>query len=373
MDFLFSTIQPALAFLIILTVLVFVHEWGHYIVAKFCGVKVEVFSIGFGPEITGFYDRHGTRWKISWIPLGGYVKFFGDATESSAPSQELFEMSEEEKKVSFHHKNLLQKSAIVFAGPAINFIFAILIFSGMLFSYGKMVYEPIVGEVITDGAAEKAGILAGDRIIEIDGSPVTAFRDISKHLALKVDEKISLIVLRNGQNLTLSFPLKTVEIKNFLGEDKKIYQIGIRNNPEERKILHFGVIGAIWEATGEIKELTYANLTGLGQIIMGDRSAKELGGPIAIARVAGKAAEFGIVEFLNIMAMVSMGLGLINLFPIPMLDGGHLLYYAIEAVRRKKMSLKAQEIGFKIGAAVVLSLMVFVFYNDISAIIDLVG
>lgn len=365
MDFILSTGQPFLAFLVILTVLVFVHEWGHYIVARMNGVRVEVFSVGFGPEIWGFNDQHGTRWKFSWIPLGGYVKFFGDASEASTPDQSLIDMPEEDKKVSFHHKNLWQKSAIVFAGPAVNFLFAILIIAGMFFSYGRLVLLPVVGDVIEGGAAASAGIKAGDHIIEIDGEPIESFRDITTHLMLKVEDDVNVVLLRDGTEVSLDFTLNVIESTNLLGETNKIRQIGIRNNPEEREIVEYNLFGALWQATIETKNLTRDNLKGMKQIIVGDRSPKELGGPITIARVAGKTAEYGFVQFINFMALVSIGLGMINLFPIPMLDGGHLLYYGIEAIRRKKMSIKAQEFGFKIGAAVVLSLMIFVFYNDI--------
>lgn len=357
--------QMMAAFLAVLTVLVFVHEWGHYIVARMNGVRVEVFSIGFGPEIWGFNDKSGTRWKFSWIPLGGYVKFFGDATEASTPDGSIEKMTEDEMKVSFHHKKLHQKAAIVFAGPAVNFLFAILIIAGMFFTYGRLVFSPVVGDVVAGGAAEAAGIVAGDRIIEIDGEEISSFRGIREHLLFKIDEDVNIIVLRNTQTLNLNFTLNLVDDEDILGQPTKVRQIGIRNNPEERELIKYGIFGSLWQASIETKNLTMRNLQGLGQIIVGDRSVKELGGPITIARVAGRTAEYGIVSLINFAALVSIGLGLINLFPIPVLDGGHLLYYAIEAIRRKKMSDAAQEFGFKIGAFVVISLMIFATFNDI--------
>lgn len=365
MDSILYIGQTIAAFLAVLTVLVFVHEWGHYIVARINGVRVEVFSIGFGPEIWGFNDKKGTRWKFSWIPLGGYVKFFGDASEASAPSDALPTMTEEEKKVAFHHKSLAQKSAIVVAGPAVNFLFAILIIAGLYFTYGRVEIAPVVGEVLEGGAAEEAGIVAGDRIISIDGEEITTFRDIREHLLFKVDEQVNIDLLRNSETLTLNFILNTVDDEDILGQPTKVRQIGIRSNPDEVELIKFGPFSALWQATIETKNLTMRNLQGIGQMITGDRSVKELGGPITIARVAGKTAEYGIVSLINFAALVSIGLGMINLFPIPMLDGGHLLYYAIEAIRRKKMSEAAQEIGFKIGGVLVLSLMVFAFYNDL--------
>ncbi|MCC3860888.1 RIP metalloprotease RseP [Pseudemcibacter aquimaris] len=368
MDAIFSFGQTLLSFLFILTVLVFVHEWGHYIVARLNGVRVDVFSVGFGPEIWGRTDKKGTRWKISAIPLGGYVKFFGDAGPASNPDGTQNEMTEEEKKVSFHHKRLSQKAAVVFAGPAINFLFAILIIAGLYFSYGRMELAPVVGDVVEGGAADVAGIKAGDRIVTIDGVEIETFMEIREHLMFKVVDDVSVEVMRGGDILALNFVLDIADDEDILGKKTKVRQIGIRSstNPDDRVLKEYGIFSSLWEASITTKNLTIRNLQGLGQIVMGDRSTKELGGPITIARVAGRTAEYGFVSLINFMAMVSIGLGMINLFPIPMLDGGHLLYYAIEAVKRKKMSEEAQEFGFKIGALVVLSLMIFAFYNDLS-------
>ena len=365
MESILSFGQMMLAFLAVLTVLVFVHEWGHYIVARLNGVRVEVFSVGFGPEIWGFDDKHGTRWKFSWIPLGGYVRFFGDGSEASTPGENLTSMTEEEQKVAFHFKRLHQKAAIVFAGPAINFLFAILIIAGMFFTYGRLVLSPVVGDVIEGGAAAAAGIEGGDRIVSIDGEEITSFRDIREHLLFKVDEDVSLVVVRSGETINFNFTLNIVDDEDILGQPTRVRQIGIGNDPEQREVINYGLFSALLQATIETKNLTMRNLQGLGQMLVGDRSPRELGGPITIARVAGRSAEFGLVSLINFMALVSIGLGMINLFPIPMLDGGHLLYYAIEAIRRKKMSDAAQEFGFKIGIAVVLSLMVFATFNDI--------
>ncbi|MDG1022120.1 MAG: RIP metalloprotease RseP [Emcibacteraceae bacterium] len=367
MEALLSYGQMIASFLFVLTVLVFVHEWGHYIIARINGVRVEVFSVGFGPEIWGFNDKNGTRWKISWIPLGGYVKFFGDASEASTPDAAINEMSDEEKEVSFHHKNLAQKAAIVFAGPAVNFLFAILIIAGLYFTYGRMELSPVVGDVLEGGAAKEAGIEAGDRIVSIDGEEIETFMDIREHLLFKVEDAVTVAVLRDGQTINLNFNLGMVEDEDILGQPTKVRQIGIRSsiNPEDRVLVQYGLFSALWNATIATKDLTMRNLQGLGQIIVGKRSAQELSGPITIARVAGKTAEHGLTSLINFMALISIGLGMVNLFPIPMLDGGHLLYYAIEAVRRKKMSAQAQEFGFKIGALVVLSLMIFATFNDI--------
>ncbi|MDG1859680.1 MAG: RIP metalloprotease RseP [Emcibacteraceae bacterium] len=355
------------SFLFVLTILVFVHEWGHYIVARLNGVRVEVFSIGFGPEIWGFNDKHGTRWKFSWVPLGGYVKFFGDASEASTPDASISDMTEKERKVSFHHKKLWQKSAIVFAGPAINFLFAILIIAGLYMTYGRMELAPVVGDVIEGGAAKSAGIQAGDRIVSIDGDEVSTFQDIRESLFIKIEDEVSLVVLRGSDLINLSFTLGVIDEKDILGAPIKTRQIGIMSSPDpdHREIVQYGPFRALGTATITTKDLTLMNLKALGQIIKGDRSTKDLSGPITIARVAGKTAEHGIVSLIRFMAMVSIGLGMVNLFPIPMLDGGHLLFYAIEAIRRKKMSEKSQEFGFKIGALVVLSLMVFATYNDL--------
>ncbi|MDG1708977.1 MAG: RIP metalloprotease RseP [Emcibacteraceae bacterium] len=367
MEMLLSYGQMVASFLFVLTILVFVHEWGHYFIARLNGVRVEVFSVGFGPEIWGFNDKHGTRWKFSWIPLGGYVKFFGDASEASTPDDSIKQMTEDEKKVSFHHKNLWQKAAIVFAGPAVNFLFAILIIAGLYMTYGRMELAPVVGGVIEGGAAEQAGIQAGDRIISIDGEEIETFMDIREHLMFKIEDQVAVVVLRDEEMVTLNFTLNLVDDEDILGNSTKVRQIGVQSSmdPNDNVMVNYGPFSALWAATIATKDLTARNLQGLGQIITGDRSSKELSGPVTIARVAGKTAEAGIASLINFMAIVSIGLGMVNLFPIPMLDGGHLLYYAIEALRRKKMSEKAQEFGFKMGAFVVLSIMVFALYNDI--------
>lgn len=365
MENILSFGQMIAAFLAVLTVLVFVHEWGHYIIARLNGVRVEIFSIGFGPEIWGFNDKHGTRWKFSWIPLGGYVKFFGDSGEASTPSGRLSSMSDAEKSVAFHYKKLHQRAAIVFAGPAINFIFAIIILAGMFFTYGRVVIAPVVGDILENGAAYEAGMESGDRIISIDGVEINSFQQIREHLYFKTENKVLIVVDRFGQLVNLDFTLKMIEEKDILGKVINIRQIGIRSTANDFNVIEYGPIDALWMGVVQTKNLTARNLQGVWQIIVGDRSPKELGGPITIARVAGKMAENGLVQLINFAALVSISLGIINLFPIPMLDGGHLLYYAIEAIRGRKMSDKAQEIGFRIGIALVLSLMVFATVNDI--------
>jgi regulator of sigma E protease len=366
MESILQFVQTAASFLAILTILVFVHEWGHYIIARINGVRVEIFSVGFGPEIWGFNDKNGTRWKFSWVPLGGYVKFFGDASEASTPDASLATMSEKEREEAFHYKKLHQKAAIVFAGPAVNFLFAILIFAGLYFAHGRLVNAPVVGDVIDGSAAAEAGIIAGDRIVSIDGEDISTFNDISIIMAFKLENEVDVVVRRDEQLISLNFELGVIDETDILGQSIQRKLIGIRNIPEEMELVNYGLIGALWQATIETKEITTRNLTGIWQMIIGKRSVKELGGPITIARVAGKTAEYGINSFLRFAALISIGLGTINLFPIPVLDGGHLLYYAIEAVRRKKMSEAAQEFDFKIEIVLVLSLMVFATFIDIS-------
>ena len=359
-------IQTTASFLALLTVLVFVHEWGHYIIARINGVRVEIFSIGFGPEIWGFNDKNGTRWKFSWIPLGGYVKFFGDGPEANGSNNGLDTMNNKNRGESFYYKKLSQKASIVVAGPAINFLFAILIFTGLYFSHGRLVNAPIVGSVVDGSAAAGAGILSGDRVISVDGKKISNFSDISIIMAFKVDNFSEVVVFRDTELISLSLELDIVDEEDILGQGIQKKMIGIRNVPEEMELVKYGLVGSFWQAIIETKEITIRNLTGIGQMILGKRSAKELGGPITIARVAGKTAEYGVSSFLSFVALISIGLGTINLFPIPMLDGGHLLYYAIEAVRRKKMSEAAQELGAKFGVLLVLSLMVFTTFIDIS-------
>ncbi len=432
-----------LPFLIILSILVFVHEWGHYIVARWCGVHVETFSIGFGKELIGWTDKNNTRWKISLIPLGGYVQMFGDTDPSSAHSKaEIIEneesrpMSAEEKKNAFFNKSVWQRAAIVFAGPAINFLFAIGLLVILYTSVGKPVTPPIAAAVVTDGAGYEAGIEPGDRILSIDGKEVQSFTDIQRQVAISLNRPLNLEILRGDEavNITVSPRMDTMEDRfgfsqsrgliGIMSTDKAISIESLQTvngrdvtglSDRERQNIINGIIGKnaliglpkgdggvaevrvrptelkdgelyltasfgkeIVEynpakATGAALKETWfiitATLEAIGQIFTGTRSATELGGIVRIGAIAGDAAQSGIIALVTFTALLSINLGLINLFPIPLLDGGHLVFYAYEAVFKKPMSEKVMEYALKFGMVFLIGLMAFANINDIVQII----
>jgi regulator of sigma E protease len=352
-----------LPFLAILTVLVFVHEMGHYLVARLNGVRVEVFSIGFGPELFGWTDKAKTRWKFSLIPLGGYVKMLGDADAASRPDKELSDLTEEERAEAFPYKRLGQRSWIVAAGPIANFLFAVVLLAGLFIAIGQPFTPPVVGTVIPDSAAEQAGLQPGDRIVRIDGTDINSFQDIQWIVSLGMGEELDIVVLRDGAEVPmLAKPILTETTDDF-GNRQQIGRLGISHSGIE--FIRHGPFTAVWLATERTGSQTLAILKAVGQMFVGDRSAAELGGPLRIAKMSGQVAEYGLASVVQFMWLLSISLGLINLFPIPILDGGHLLFYAIEAVRGRPLGDRAQEYGFRIGLALVLSLMVFATWNDI--------
>lgn len=353
-------------FVVILTVLVFVHEMGHYLVARWNGVRVEKFSIGFGPEMFGWDDQHGTRWKVSWIPLGGYVLFFGDASEASTPDRDALEgMSEEERAVAFQYKKLHQRAAIVAAGPLANFLLAIVALAILFYVYGRPETPAIIESVTPESAAELAGIMIGDRIIEIDGHAIERFEDVPLLISMRAEQEISIHVLRNGEFLELvATPSLKLDEDRFGNKQARGYLgIAVINNPEYTQ---HGVIMSTWYAVERVGTLVSVTLQGLGQMIMGTRGTEDLGGPIRIAQLSGQISELGMLALVQFSVLLSVNLGLLNLFPVPMLDGGHLLYYGFEAVRGKPLTEKIQEFGFRIGLAMILVLMVFATWNDLS-------
>ncbi len=360
MEFLNVLTGTIVPFLIVLTVLVFVHEMGHYLLARKNGVRVEVFSIGFGPEIFGWTDRVNTRWKFSLIPLGGYVKMFGDADAASRPSGE--PMTEEERAVAFQSKRLGQRAWIVAGGPLANFILAIVIFAGLFTFVGQPFTPATVGEVLPDSAAAEAGFQPGDRIVRVDGSSVERFEELQTIVQLSAGQPLEIDVLRDGQEVALTAKPRPATQESF-GSEQQVWRLGISRSGAEYK--RHDPLTAVWRATVETVSVTGNTLKAVGQMITGDRSSKELGGPLRIAQMSGQVAEFGILSLLTLVAILSVNLGLINLFPIPMLDGGHLFFYAIEALRGRPLGERAQEYGFRIGLALVLSLMVFATWNDL--------
>jgi regulator of sigma E protease len=358
------------AFLIVLTILVFVHEMGHYLVARWRGVRVETFSIGFGNEIFGWTDKTGTRWKISWIPLGGYVKFFGDAGVSSAgPAQEV-PLSEREH--SFHYKPLGSRAVIVVAGPVANFLFAILLFAGLYATIGQPYTAPVIAEVQPDTVAAQAGFRGGDRLVEVDGFSVQRFEDLMQLVLANPGRQMQFVVLRDGQRVVLNATPGTRVLTDRNGRERNVGYLGVRSAGFEQ--IRRGPAEAVWFAAKQTWFVSAQTLITVRRMIWGTAPADDLRGPVGIAQLSGEVAQFGIGPVLEFMALLSISLGLINLFPVPLLDGGHLLFYAFEAVRGRPLGPRAQEYGFRLGLALVLMLMIFATWRDFvrpDGIIDL--
>lgn len=436
-------------FVLVLSLLVFVHEWGHYIVARKCGVRVDTFSIGFGKEIWGFNDKNGTRWKLSLIPLGGYVKMFGDTDPASAGTTtevkgeqgDVRPMTDAERSEAFFAKSVGKRAAIVFAGPAINFLFAIALLAGLYMTMGQRVSPPLASAIIESSAADNAGFQLHDRIVAIDGTPITRFEEIRLKVTVALDTPLEFTVLRGDERVNFSAtPIKETRqdrfgfthslgmlgiigpgngllLKNIIevngretADEEAVRQailpllgqeftITLKRNEEQNDILrvnpdkelnasmmdsespdfgtlllaqkagdeivHHGFVGSIGAALKETYDITGSTLTALGQMITGTRSATELGGIIRIGAIAGDMAQAGIIALITFTALLSINLGLINLFPIPMLDGGHLLFYGIEAVKGSPIPEQAQEYAFRLGLVVLVGIMLFANLNDI--------
>lgn len=376
MVFLIDTIWTyVVPFLVILTIVVFVHELGHYLIARLSGVKIEVFSIGFGRELVGWNDRLGTRWKISWIPLGGYVKFFGDESAASTPQKGLDSLNASEREVSFHHKKLRQRAAIVAAGPISNFIFAVAVYAVLFMTFGQVFAPPVIDEVMPESAAAIAKFKPGDRIIEINGSTISRFAEIQQFVRMNPGRELSVVVQREQAEVELAVTPKLTTITDNFGREREIGLLGVTRSGGVELVRHdpFTAVVLAFSETGRVITLT---LDYIGQVVIGARSGGDIGGPIGIARMSGEVFQLSFAAVLSFIAVLSISLGLINLFPIPLLDGGHLLFYAIEAVRGKPLGEKSQEYGFRIGLALVLSLMVYATWNDLSSIpqvVDLVS
>lgn len=363
MDFLAAIPKYGFWFLLLLTVLVFVHELGHYLIARLCGVRVEVFSIGFGPELFGRNDRHGTRWRFSAIPLGGYVKMFGQGAnllEGEAGKA----MAPEDRAVAFDYKSVWRRMAIVVAGPAANFVFAILIFALIFLTHGKDIALPVIAEVTPSSAAERAGLQAGDRILSLNGSDIRTFDEIAEFIRLNLDQEITVKYERAGTVMTtLATPDIQID-KDILGKDVRIGRLGVRSGDVGERIM-LGPVESLIEGTHRVVEISGVMLKGIWQMVTGVRPADEIGGVIRIGYMSGELAQAGLWSLVMFSAMLSVNLGLVNLFPVPLLDGGHLVYYTIEAIRGRPLGERMQEWGFRIGIAFVLGLMLFATWNDL--------
>jgi regulator of sigma E protease len=355
-------------FLFVLAIVVFFHELGHFLIARWAGVKVLTFSLGFGPELAGFNDRHGTRWKISAVPLGGYVKFFGDDTEASTPSAEaLANMTEQERADSFHHKKVGPRAAIVAAGPIANFLLAIVIFTGLFTFLGKPSTTARVDKVEANSAAAAAGFQVGDVVTSIDGTRIDSFSDMQRIVGIRAGEKLTFTVKRGDATLKLQGTPELKETKDPFGNVRRAGVLGITRQTSAGDVTTERVDPATAlllgvKETWFVVERTFAYI---GGIFTGRESADQIGGPLRIAQISGQVASIGLAPLVQLAAVLSISIGLLNLFPIPLLDGGHLLFYAVEAVRGRPLSDRAQEMGFRIGLGLVLMLMVFATYNDI--------
>ena len=355
-------------FLFVLTVVVFFHELGHFLMARLCGIKVLVFSIGFGPEIAGFNDRYGTRWKISAIPLGGYVKFFGDDNAASVPDQAAAaSMSDADRKDSFMFQPVGSRAAVVAAGPIANFILAIAIFAAIFMTVGKQTTSARVDAVQPASAAEAAGFKPGDLVLAINGEKIESFSDMQRIVSISAGETLSIDVDRGGAPINLKAAPQLKELKDNFGNVHRLGVLGISRSmsPGDIKTEKAGPLRAIVMGAQETWFVVDRTLAYIGGVFVGREAADQLGGPIRIAQVSGQVATAGFTALIHLTAVLSVSIGLLNLFPIPLLDGGHLLFYAIETIRGRPLSERAQEVGFRIGLAVVVMLMIFATFNDI--------
>jgi regulator of sigma E protease len=355
-------------FLFVLTLVVFFHELGHFLIARWCGIRVLVFSIGFGPELVGFYDRYGTRWKLSAVPLGGYVKFLGDDNAASATDHEAVEkLSETERREAFISQKVGSRAAVVAAGPIANFILAIVIFAAIFALFGKQFTSARVDSVQPASAAAKAGFQAGDLVLSIDGAKIDSFGDMQRIVSASAGSTLAIEVERGGAHQTIKAVPDLKEVKDGFGNKHRIGVLGISRSmqPGDIKTERVNPLQAVVMGAQETWFVVDRTISYIGGIFAGREAADQLGGPIRIAQVSGQVASAGFVPLLHLAGVLSVSIGLLNLFPIPLLDGGHLLFYLVEAVRGRPLSERAQEFGFRIGLAIVVMLMIFATFNDI--------
>jgi regulator of sigma E protease len=366
-DFIYWLLSYVVPFLAVLTVIVFVHEMGHYLVARWNGVAIQAFSIGFGRELIGWNDRHGTRWRISAIPLGGYVRFVGDMNAASVPDPDAVADADPELAPRlFANKNVWQRIAVVAAGPLANVILTFLILYALLLGYGRYTIPPVVGEVIAGSVAEAAGIEAGDIIVSVDGYVVRGFEDFQRLVATSPERPVTIELDRGPSSETIVLVPEAVEVEDRFGNSQRIGRIGVSRDVEETDVTLYrpGPVEAIGMTVEEIRFIVQRTAAFLGDFFVGRGDVEQLGGPVKVAKVSGEVATLGIVALINLTALLSLNIGIFNLLPVPMLDGGHLLYYLVEAVRGRPLSMRVQEMGFRFGFALVLALMVFTLFND---------
>jgi len=364
-QYLPTAIQYFLAFALLITVVVFIHELGHYSVGRWCGIGVETFSIGMGKQIWGKTDKYGTLWRVAILPIGGYVKFYGDEDPSGKKS----EVSENIKDhMNFHNKSVWKKIATTAAGPLFNFILAIFIFSIIFFFRGESLVQPYVGQIVDESPAYNSGLEAGDEIIYADTKEILYFNDLRDYVLENPENEIELTVIRDGVEKKIFLTPEVISSKDRFGNDYSSARIGVigSQNPEHIELKKYGLITSIYRGTYETYNLSLKILSYLGKLIAGRESIDQMGGPIKIIQISGEISNYGIIPLLALIAAISVNLGIINLLPIPVLDGGHLLYYSLEVVRGKPLSQRTQEIGMQIGMSLLIALMIFVTFLDIS-------
>ncbi len=349
-------IRSAAAFVVVLGVLVFVHELGHYLAARWRGVRVEAFSIGFGQALASWTDRHGTVWKIAWLPLGGYVRLHGQERPQDVSDEVRAGWVPGE---TFHDKSVLSRAIVVAAGPVANFLLAMVLFAGLFLALGKPVTLPVIGSVLPDSAASRAGLVANDRIVAIDGQPIQTFEDIQRIITVHPAETLPMTVQRDGAEQQLK-----VTTESRVSHGQAVGLLGVRGGAVEYR--HVSVPAAIWGGVTQTWTITAETFSGLSEMIGGSRGTEELGGPLRIAQLSGQIAQLGVASLISFIAVLSVNLGLINLFPIPVLDGGHLLFYLAEALRGRPLPARAQEYGFRAGLAFLACLFVFATWNDLT-------
>ena len=367
LTYVWSLAGYILPFLFVLSLVVFFHELGHFLIGRWCGVKVETFSLGFGPELFGFNDRRGTHWRVAALPLGGYVKFFGEGSGSSMPEEIALEaMSAQEREVSFSAQRVWKRAAIVAAGPIANFLLAIAIFSGIFYVVGKSILLPIVDTVTADSAAAAAGFQPGDLIVSIDGAKIESFEDMQRIVQGSSDTQLLFVVDRAGKSVELIATPRRRDVATPFGTTRVgVLGVQSRVKPENRHLQNYGFVDSVRLAVSETWYVVARTGSYLKGLVSGEESADQLSGPIRIAEVSGEMAKIGVAAVFNLAAILSISVGILNLLPVPLLDGGHLVYYAVEAMRGKAMNERAQQFGFKIGIMLVTSLMIFATYNDI--------
>ncbi len=354
-------------FVFVLSTVVFFHELGHFLVGRWCGVKVDCFSIGFGPELFGFDDRTGTHWRVALLPLGGYVKFHGDAGAASAgPSEAAASMPAGERAVSFFAQSVGKRAAIVAAGPIANFILAIVIFTGIFYANGRTILLPLVDAVVADSAAAAAGFQPGDLVVSIDGAPIDSFEEMQRTVQASAERTLSFGVARERKIVEIAATPRLRDVVTPFGTIRVgVLGIEAKGKPESWRVEHYGLVQSARLAVGETWFVVARTGSYLGGLLIGQESADQLSGPIRIAEVSGEMAKIGIAALLNLAAILSISVGILNLLPVPLLDGGHLFYYAIEAVQGRALTERAQQFGFKIGLTLVAALMIFATYNDL--------